>query len=305
MAAHVERIPISGPFEYLVPAAEARASFLGCCGLLIGDRLTGVIDGNMGPPETTGFLESVSPDVCVVSHFHVDHSRWAHEAASMPGVTVRGPEEEWRYLADVDHFIERCGLPDPALASAWREWLTGFAGLEPVPSAVPLPAGERLDFGRTAIEVVAAGGHSPGHQAYWDRASRVLFCSDIGVDRFGPWYGWRDANLEEYVRSIHRLAALGARILATSHGGIIEGESEARRTLMGCLDVIRGRDRTIAADLDCGMDVAAIAARGHIYGDTGRFPPPLDRMYRIWEENMVREHARVIEIRGGVDGVDH
>jgi glyoxylase-like metal-dependent hydrolase (beta-lactamase superfamily II) len=297
----VERISIDDRLTYMVPSKEAQASFQACCGLLVRDRRVGLIDGNMGPEETPALLEELSPDVCVVSHFHVDHSRWAHEAAAVEGVTLHVPTAEIRYLADVDHFVERCGMPDAQMAAHWRTWLTEIMGLRPVPDAEPLAPGDVIDLGRTKIDVIDAAGHSPGHQAYWIAEGRILFCVDIGVDSFGPWYGWKDAKLDDYVRSIWRLAQMDADLLVTSHGGIVD--ADIRQVLLECLGVLRRREAAIRRDLDAGMDEGAITDRGHIYGDFSRFPPPLDRAYRIWEENMVREHARLIR-SGGVDSVE-
>jgi glyoxylase-like metal-dependent hydrolase (beta-lactamase superfamily II) len=297
----VRRVNINDRLTYVVPSREARASFLGCSGLVIRDSRKAIIDGNMGPDETPGFLEEESPDTCVVSHFHIDHSRWGHEAARVPGVVLHVPSEELRYLTDVDHFVDRCGLPDEEMARLWRTWLTEKLGLRPVPDALALAPGDELDLGTTRIEVVDARGHSPGHQAYWIAKERILFCVDIGVDGFGPWYGWKDADLLEYVRSIWRLVELDARLLVTSHGGVID--HDVRAVLLGCLDVLRGREKVIARDLDEGLDVEAITARGHIYGDVSRFPSPLDYAYGIWEENMVSEHVRILE-SGGVDAVE-
>lgn len=295
----VERIEIAEGVAYLVTSPEARASFLGCCGLMVEDRRKLIIDGNMGPVETPPLLERERPDVCVISHFHVDHSRWAHEAALVPGVKVHVPEAERRYLVDVDHFVDRCGVPGE-LAVSWKEWLTGFAGLKPVPRAVGLAPDDVLDLGHRKVRVVDAAGHSPGHQAYWMAEQRILFCSDIGVDAFGPWYGWEDARIPEYVASVERLVALDATLLVTSHGGIVRDDIEA--TLRGCVDVMRQRERCIREDLEAGLDLDACARRGHIYGDLTRFRPPLDRMYLLWERNMVAEHARVLEM-GGIDAL--
>lgn len=297
----VKRVSISDRLTYVVPPRKAQLSFLGCSGLVVRDARTAVIDGNMGPDETPGFLAQEKPDVCVISHFHIDHSRWGHEAAQVPDVVLHVPRAELRYLADVDHFVERCGLPGEDMTRAWRAWLTGWAGLRPVPEAVPLAPGDVLDLGATRIQVIDARGHSPGHQAYWIEEDGILFCVDIGVDGFGPWYGWKDADLEQYVRSIWRLVELDARLLVTSHGGLIR--NDIRKVLLGCLDVLRDREAVVARDLENGLDVDAITARGHIYGDTSRFSPPLDVAYGIWEENMVREHVRVLRA-GGVDAVE-
>lgn len=297
----LERVPINDRLTYLVASKEAQAAFLGCCGLMVRDARVAIIDGNMGPRETPDMLAREKPDVCVVSHFHVDHSRWGHEASQVEGVTLHVPEAEMRYLTDVDHFVERCGMPDPEMAVQWRAWLTEFMGLRPVPDAVGLAPGEIIDLGKTKIEVIDAAGHSPGHQAYWIEEEKILFCVDIGVDSFGPWYGWKDARLDEYVRSIWRLADKDARVLVTSHGGVIE--EDIRSVLLGCLDVLREREEVIRRDLDAGLDADAITDRARIYGDFSRFPEPLDRAYRIWEESMVREHVRLIE-QGGVDAVE-
>ncbi len=263
--------------------------------------MVAVVDGNMGPRETPAFLAELKPDICVVSHYHIDHSRWAAEAAAVPDVTLYVPEKEWPYLADIDHFIKCCGLPDPAIAEEWRAWLTHTAGLKSVPEATPLAPGKTLDFGRTRLEVIAAPGHSPGHQVYWEPEERILFCVDIGVDAFGPWYGWRDVDLMEYVRSIRRVAALDARVLATSHGGVVD--RDIRASLLRCLDVLRARETEVVRDLDAGLSADECATRGHIYGDFSRFPRPLNIMYAFWERVMIGEHVRILS-HGGVDGIE-
>jgi hypothetical protein len=79
-------------------------------------------------------------------------------------------------------------------------------------------------------------------------------------------------------------------------------DTDIRETLLSCLEVLRKRERLIAADLDAGLDIQGCTDKGRIYGDVTRFPPPLDRAYAIWERNMVSEHVRLIE-SGGVDAV--
>lgn len=296
----MQRFRIGDRLSYLVPSSGAVSSFIGCAGLLVEDLKTGIIDGNLGDPDTEALLASTTPDDCIISHYHVDHSRWGHLAARREETVVHVPESEKRYLTDVDHFVERSGLPN-GLGVLWRKWLTEQAGFRPIPTARVLSGGDVLDFGRTRIEIVDASGHSPGHQAYWLARERILHCVDLGVDAFGPWYGWKDADLVAYIDSVHRLASLGARLLVTSHGGLVDRDIED--AILGCIDVMRRREVLVRRDLEAGLTVDECAARGHVYGDPSRFSPPLDRMYAIWERCMVAEHARVLD-RGGIDAID-
>lgn len=296
----LERITINRKMTYLTPSKYAQASFLGCSGLLIQDAKVVLLDGNMGPWETKELLTSTRPDMCIITHYHGDHSRYGAEAVEFSDATVYVPEEERRYLIDLDYFVQRCGIEEEDLARIWLKWLTEKLKLKPIPSAVPLSGHDVIDAGSVQLEVIPAPGHSPGHQTYWEARERLLFCTDIGVDTFGPWYGWKDADLADYIQSIHRLIALDARLLVTSHGGVIS--ENVRGALERCLDVIRAREAQILRDLDAGLDAAAVARAGHIYGNVLRFPPPLDRAYAIWERYMVDQHLHVLD-KGGVDAI--
>ena len=296
----LEQIALTDQITYLVPSKEAQTSFLGCSGLLIREARVVLIDSNMGPLETPELLTAVAPDICVISHYHGDHSRYASEAAEFTKAKIYVPAEERRYLVDLHYYVEHCGIENNELAQVWLVWLTEKLKLKPVPSAEPLAAHQIIDAGKSKFEVIPTPGHSPGHQTYWERKQRLLFCTDIGVDTFGPWYGWRDANLEEYISSIAKLIELDARLLVTSHGGIIK--HNVKGALQRCLRVMRHREELIARDLDAGLDAAACASKGHIYGDFSRFPDPLDRLYAVWERNMVDQHVRLLQ-KGGVDSI--
>ena len=80
-------------------------------------------------------------------------------------------------------------------------------GLIDSPEAGVFGPGEVLDFGKNRFEAMALPGHSPGHLGFREPRERILFAVDVGLDRFGPWYGFTHCRLDEYLAAIRNCAA--------------------------------------------------------------------------------------------------
>jgi glyoxylase-like metal-dependent hydrolase (beta-lactamase superfamily II) len=68
----------------------------------------------------------------------------------------------------------------------------------------------KFDYGNIVLETIHIPGHSPGQTAYLisnKTCTRkdVLFVSDIGIERSGPWYGLKHCNLNDYRNSIEKV----------------------------------------------------------------------------------------------------
>jgi glyoxylase-like metal-dependent hydrolase (beta-lactamase superfamily II) len=89
--------------------------------------------------------------------------------------------------------------------------------------------GEQIDLGAGIVwTVLETPGHSPCHLSFHNEAEEILVIGDAtGVFEPTKNLYWPNyfQSLEEYCRSIRRLAALPARIGTVSHGGVIEREN--------------------------------------------------------------------------------
>ena len=70
----------------------------------------------------------------------------------------------------------------------------------------PLDTNLTLELGEKTPEIIHLPGHSPGHCGLYEPVGQILFIGDIDVgSRFGPWYGWSNANLQTFRKTIVKL----------------------------------------------------------------------------------------------------
>ncbi|HUE46983.1 MAG TPA: MBL fold metallo-hydrolase [Aestuariivirgaceae bacterium] len=152
------------------------------------------------------------PVVCIASHTHFDHIGSHHEFAdrcvhSAEADILADPRNEWT-LADLyatDEMFDR--LP--------ANWDASSYAIPPAPSGRILEAGDVVDLGDRAFEVVHTPGHSPGGIGLLERMTNIFLSGDIVYD--GPliddaYHSDRGA----YVETLQRLKDLPVSIV---HGG--------------------------------------------------------------------------------------
>src|ERR1700760_3550791 len=83
-------------------------------------------------------------DLILNTHWHADHAGGNAELQQATGATIIGPAEV-RRIAPLDRVVE-----DGAI----------------------------VDLGETRLDVIACGGHTLGHVAYFDAADRIAFVGD-------------------------------------------------------------------------------------------------------------------------------
>ena len=87
----------------------------------------------------------------------------------------------------------------------------------------PLSDGESVEAGDTELQVLYTPGHSPDHCCFLQNATGDLFCGDllrIGGTVVIP--ASRGGSLAQYLESLKRIRAIGARRLLPGHGPVIE-----------------------------------------------------------------------------------
>jgi glyoxylase-like metal-dependent hydrolase (beta-lactamase superfamily II) len=140
----------------------------------------------------------------LLTHHHLDHmggAAFLHEETRAP----LGCHSD-----DVPFVDGRSRAPMP-----W--FMRLFARVHPAPVAMPLADGDRVG----PLLVVHVPGHTPGEVAFYEAERKILFSGDSVVEQGGrltlPAARFA-SNLEQAVRSLERLAALGPGILLPGHG---------------------------------------------------------------------------------------
>ncbi len=277
---------------YLEP--NSMTNYQACAGLMIKADRKIIIDGNLGAELTTQLLEKERPELAFVTHFHLDHSAWAHRAARA-GSKVNIPARETAILSDLETLLDETARPF-GLEEPWRKFVTQTLGFQPLKNPQPYEPGLLPVLKQVKIEILDSSGHSPGHSSFWFADQKILFCGDMGIDRFGPWYGWYNCDLAAMIESICRLRALDTSILLTSHGGMIS--RNIKRTWDQALGKIRLREKRIVAGLEKGLSKKELIRQGIFFVHKEKVAEPLKTFFYMWDAIMLDHHLRLLKHGG-------
>lgn len=291
----MKRTPICEGVTYLEP--DSMRSFQACAGLLLeGGGTTALVDANMGPRETLPLLEETRPDQAILTHYHVDHSAWASTVAEHTSAEILAPEAEVAILADPTP-LHAADARAHGIGPEWEHFTGHTVGYAPVPSARAFSHGDLFHFNGITMEALDTRGHSPGHSAFYFPEKQVLFCGDMGIDRFGPWYAWPNCDLVALVGSLLRLRGLPLKLLVTSHGGMVKADFEGAWTR--AIRQVLAREARIEADLDAGHSGEEIVAAGIFFRNKAKAPEPMRSFLFMWDRIMYDHHLAVLE-QGGL-----
>ena len=150
--------------------------------------------------------------VCIASHTHFDHIGCHHE---FPNRCVHRAEAE--ILADPRNqwtLADRYATEEMFIAPP-EGWDSSRYRIEAAPAGRVLEAGDVIDLGDRAFEVIHTPGHSPGGIALYEKKTGILLSGDIVYD--GPLID--DAyhsDIGEYLATLEGMRGLAISIV---HGG--------------------------------------------------------------------------------------
>ena len=288
----MKRTKITDNVYYIEPRGSQDMS--GCAALVVGDSPRILIDAQMDAngPVTEAFVREEGPDIALITHYHLDHSSWLNTALDHGCGEVVIPAEASPYLTDVDYFVSHTAGPH-GLGREWRYIIREMFGYRPLSRYDTFDSMNRFRTGGTTVERLATPGHTPGHGSFYLPEEKILFSGDVGLDRFGPWYGWPDCSLTNTVASILRLKALPVNVLVTSHGGLLSEGID--RAWQESLAHIVNRESRIREVLDAGGSREELLAAGVFYPNKERAREPMRSFLALWESIMVDQHLAVLE----------
>jgi len=289
----LKRTKITDKITYVEP--DTMANFTSCSGMIVQSKKKILIDTNMGPEDTPGLLEKERPDAAVITHYHLDHSIWTRHVDTHSNALVFIPEKEEPYLTSLDFVIEQTAGPF-GMAEKWKDFAANRHKYKPLKKYECY--NEKTTFKDLAPEIilVQTPGHSPSHTSFYFPDEKILFSGDMGLDRFGPWYGWTDCNIKQIVESILRLDGMDVELILTSHGGMIKNKIPDEWA--GAIHKILQREEKIVQKLEKGMQKNHIISQGVFFSNKDRVSEPMRSFLDMWDTAMYNHHESLISEGG-------
>ena len=248
-------------------------------------------------------LEHVRLVVC--THAHADHYG---QAATIVG---RTGSELWMH-PNHRHLTAAVDDPDSALArrieiarsagvpeEPLRQWAErrgsasyGVAGIvEPDRNLVD---GVVVDTDLGRWQAVETPGHAPSHVCLWQPEQRLLISGDHLLGRVSLYYdfGYTPDPAGEFLASLDRVEALGARLCLAGHGRTfadVQGHIAANRGL------VAQRLAALEAVLRADGPITAFDAMPHVYDE------PVTPMNAQWWLNETLCYLRHLQVTGRVE----
>ena len=162
-----------------------------------------------------------------------------------------------------------------------------------------------MDIGKKSVDIIHLAGHSPGHCGLYEPDSQVLFIGDIDLSKFGPWYGWRNADIQSFRQSLVKLEDFiennEISWIIPSHTAPIEDKQECLTRLENYSKVFDERKGRIIEFITQkqkdGTTIEEITIQSFIYQGKKSDPPFI---FETFERFMVEHHLKELFFEEGV-----
>lgn len=251
-----------------------------------GERSRVIIDPACSLEKLTR-LKDEGVDCVWLSHWHEDHIRYLDLFENR---SLRISGRDFPPLTDINIFLDWYDIKIPQERANWRKIMLEVFNFRPRHEANFLVDNETVDLGELTIQVLPTPGHTPGHLSFFFPEEELLFLGDYDLTSFGPWYGDVYSDIEETIKSIHKLKAVPARRwVASHHTGLFEENPD--RLWNNYENVIHERENKLLAFLEKPKTLAEICAAWLIYGR----PREPKEMYEFNERALVCKHLEYLQ----------
>lgn len=283
-----------------------------CNGLVIKNENEAIlIDCNYNKDEIDQLLEAIEVPVrsYLVSHMHLDHVNNLHKWNGY-GVPLLCPVPEDSYLRDFSNLLKFSGSTGYGTDEEMKLFtfkIQGFREIKDIQGYLP---GSVFELTGVTVESIHLPGHSPGHCGFVIKDTRgrvredVLFTSDLGLDSFGPWYGFKYCSISDYRKSISLLRDMyrgGNYILAGSHNEPVPPEKGAE--MIDRIDEkINTNERRllnyISKNREFSLDDILLTGLYYSRSSMEKMNDLVRTLYRFWEYYALKNHLTDMVERG-------
>jgi glyoxylase-like metal-dependent hydrolase (beta-lactamase superfamily II) len=274
---------------------ENRARFPEANSLLIDDEILTLVDAgsSMANLETT--LRNLGYEVTdisqiVLTHFHIDHKGYASDIQKVSNCDVICHPLAETGVKTFEGMVDYYGIGGHRYYDDWKALLS--ARFNHVVTSYTVTGhfadGKPVSCGEIELVPIHLPGHTIDHTCFGINGKETLLLVDIDLTRFGPWYGNRVSDIEDFKRSIQRVIDLEPKMGISSHliDPVTENLDERLKTYLSIFD---DREKRILENISQGFDtVEKLTKKPTIYP---RIPL---HAYLVFEQFMIEKHLDIL-----------
>ncbi len=262
------------------------------------------LDINIEPEHINAVVREFGPvSDYVNTHGHMDHIAHVHNW-EQAGATIHAPSPESMCLTDIKHFFQSFdwrGVKDFSSIEQFA-MLNKFKECENV---VPFMPGDKLMFENCIIETISFSGHSQSHVGFFLPLEKILHVSCLGfdqpapgVDGFGPWYGFKQCSIEQYIKDIDHAESIfleKSNFLTSSHAHIVKNPDTGpfkymRNKIIKNQQIVDQALKTLDPHLSIEEKVYELL-KNDLFFPKSKMKGFLHELYALWESHTIKHHV--------------
>lgn len=233
-------------------------------------------------------------DRIVLTHFHIDHKGHAADIQKVADCEIVCHELAVDGVETFQGLVDYYGIDGHKYYDDWIALLDLRFGHVTSEYKVTgtFTDGETISCGATDLVPIHLPGHTIDHTCFGINGFETLFLVDIDLTRFGPWYGNKVSDIEEFKKSVERVIEMNPKVGISSHliNPVEEGLDARLRSFRAIFDE---REHRILANIAKGIDtIEKLTKAPTIYP---RIPMPV---YYAFEMFMLEKHIELFKNNG-------
>jgi glyoxylase-like metal-dependent hydrolase (beta-lactamase superfamily II) len=251
--------------------------------LIIKDRV--IFDLGVGIEIVKELVDKV--EFAALTHTHPDHCSGAW-IFNEKGKRVLSPEG---YETNLESLANR--FVDENLKADWKHFVKNSIGLR------DFEADHYSDGDIILKEPEVITMHIPGHTDdlhVFIIEGRIVYGSDVDLTSFGPWYGHRESNIKEFMKSIEKVIDLDAEIFVSGHEEPVFGREKIIERLQSYLEIFEKRNEILLKLLDTPKTLEQLVELSPFY----KKKPYEKEILDYWEAQMIKKHLDLLTESGKI-----
>jgi len=288
------------PHVHLV-RGENNARFPEANALLIDDEILTLVDAGSSMRNIETSLRDLGYSISdieriVLTHFHIDHKGHAADIQKIASCEIVCHELAVDGVETFQGMVDYYGIEGHKYYSDWRNLIDSRFGHVTSDYTVTstFSDGETINCGEIDLLSIHLPGHTIDHTCFGINDLETLFLVDIDLSRFGPWYGNKVSDIEEFKKSVDRVIEMNPKIGISSHliNPVEEGLDARLRSFRAIFDE---REQRILDNIAKG--IATIEKLSKVPTIYPRIPMDV---YYIFEMFMLKKHIELLKSDGKI-----